>query len=398
MEAQTDFYTNISGKVRNTKLPKSKALWPLFEVISNAIHAIEEKGGDIKKGMITITVIRNGDTQTLLDLPDVDNYPIKSFIIEDNGIGFNDDNYKSFLTAESDYKIEKGAKGIGRFVCLVAFQSLEFESAFTNKEGKKFERSFQLKPTGKGIFKYDLKEVTNGKVGTKILLNQFKPDYQNNSPKSLQELGEKIIEHFLVYFILEKCPYIKLVDSNKKEILLQNLYGTSIKPTVKQVIYSVGLHSFTLNLIKLFETNNGHKLHYCADDREVFDESLTKYIQDLGKQIQDAGGHFSYQCYISSTYLDNHVDNERTAFNFPTGDEDQIEIPTDGAEVTLSEIRNASVTELEKMLDAYLTDIRELKFTSYKNHIIDHAPQFKSIVKYKPEAINGCSLAYLATG
>lgn len=387
MEPQTEFHTNISGKVRNTKLPKSKALWPLYEVISNSIHAIEEKGGDISKGMITITVIRNGDTQSLLDSPDVDSYPIKSFIIEDNGIGFNDDNYTSFLTAESDYKIEKGAKGIGRFVCLVAFQSLEFESAFTDKDGKKFERSFELKPTGKGIFNYNIKEATNGKVGTKIILNQFKADYQNNSPKSLRELGEKIIEHFLVYFVLDKCPYIKLIDSNNKEILLQNLYGSSIKSTVKKATYQVGAQSFTLHLIKLFETNNNHKLHYCANDREVFDESLTKYIPDLGKQIQDDGGHFSYQCYISSTYLDDHVDNERTAFNFPSGEDEQIEIVEDNTEITLSQIRNATITELEEMLDSYLSQIRELKFTSYKNHIIDAAPQFKSIVKYKPEAI-----------
>ena len=30
---QIQFTTNISGKVRNTRLPKSKALWPLFEVV-----------------------------------------------------------------------------------------------------------------------------------------------------------------------------------------------------------------------------------------------------------------------------------------------------------------------------------------------------------------------------
>lgn len=386
MESPKDFYTNISGKVRNTKLPKSKSLWPLYEVISNSIHAIEEKG-NITNGMITVNIIRNGDTHTLVETAEVEAYPIKSFIIEDNGIGFNDDNYKSFLTAESDYKIEKGAKGIGRFVCLVAFQSLECDSTYLDKDGKRFNRSFELKPTGKGIFNYNFKETTNGKLGTKIILNHFKSEYQDNSPKTLRDLGEKIIEHFLVSFVLEKCPYIKLIDSNNKELLLQNLYGNSIKSSIKKRDYRVGKYNFTLHLLRIYETNNIHKLHYCANHREVMDESLTKFIPDLGKQIKDGGGDFSYQCYITSSYLDEHVDNERTNFNFPTGEEEQLEISEDTSDISLAQIRNATILELENMLDAYLAKTRELKFNSYKNHIIDVAPQFKPIIKYKPEAI-----------
>ncbi len=38
-----EFITNIAGKVRNTRLPKNRALWPLFEIISNAVHAIETR-------------------------------------------------------------------------------------------------------------------------------------------------------------------------------------------------------------------------------------------------------------------------------------------------------------------------------------------------------------------
>ncbi len=34
--------SNIANKVRNTKLPRTKPLMPLFEVISNSIHAINE--------------------------------------------------------------------------------------------------------------------------------------------------------------------------------------------------------------------------------------------------------------------------------------------------------------------------------------------------------------------
>ena len=34
--------TNLMGRLRNTDLPKSNALFPLFEAVINSIHAIDE--------------------------------------------------------------------------------------------------------------------------------------------------------------------------------------------------------------------------------------------------------------------------------------------------------------------------------------------------------------------
>ena len=56
---QTRFITNISVKAGNTKLPKNNAIWPLYEVISNGIHAIGEKG-NLRSGQIQIDIIQNG--------------------------------------------------------------------------------------------------------------------------------------------------------------------------------------------------------------------------------------------------------------------------------------------------------------------------------------------------
>lgn len=35
--------TSLSGRLRNTNLPKKSALFPLFEAIVNSIHAIDER-------------------------------------------------------------------------------------------------------------------------------------------------------------------------------------------------------------------------------------------------------------------------------------------------------------------------------------------------------------------
>jgi hypothetical protein len=36
--------TNLKGRLRNTSLPKSHGLMPVFEAVVNSIHSIEEKG------------------------------------------------------------------------------------------------------------------------------------------------------------------------------------------------------------------------------------------------------------------------------------------------------------------------------------------------------------------
>jgi hypothetical protein len=133
--------SNIANKVRNTRLPRTKPLMPLFEVISNSIHSIE----DAKKarllneneGRIVIDCIRNGAQETLEELEDVDIYPIHSFRVTDNGIGLNDENLKAFIEADTDHKIEIGGKGVGRFICLKAFKELNITSYFVQKSEMK---------------------------------------------------------------------------------------------------------------------------------------------------------------------------------------------------------------------------------------------------------------------
>ncbi|WP_163370861.1 hypothetical protein [Endozoicomonas acroporae] len=45
----------------------------------------------------------------------------KSLKATNNGVGFNDANIASFETLDSDHKIDKGCRGIGRLLWLKAF-------------------------------------------------------------------------------------------------------------------------------------------------------------------------------------------------------------------------------------------------------------------------------------
>lgn len=136
-----NLHTNLQGRLRNTALPKSHGLLPVFEAVVNSIHSLEEKGNLASNGQITLEFIRSD--QSLLDFDKgADPSEIVGFVIKDNGIGFNDINMLSFETLDSDHKIDKGCRGVGRLLWLKAFDRVEVSSVFEDQEGDLHKRSF----------------------------------------------------------------------------------------------------------------------------------------------------------------------------------------------------------------------------------------------------------------
>jgi hypothetical protein len=75
-------HTNLKGRLRNTSLPKSHGLMPVFEAVVNSIHSIEEKGNLDNGGAITLRL--NRSSQEALNIGPKAVPPIVSFNIEDN--------------------------------------------------------------------------------------------------------------------------------------------------------------------------------------------------------------------------------------------------------------------------------------------------------------------------
>lgn len=81
----------------------------------NSIHSLEEQGNIKTEGKITLRI--SGVSQASLELDGESHVnDIGGFVVEDNGIGFNDTNMKSFETLDSDHKIDKGGRGVGRLL------------------------------------------------------------------------------------------------------------------------------------------------------------------------------------------------------------------------------------------------------------------------------------------
>ncbi|MBK8875280.1 MAG: sensor histidine kinase [Bacteroidia bacterium] len=380
--------SNIANKVRNTRLPRTKPLLPLFETVSNSLHAIieAEKVKLLKKGdgEIIIECIRNGDKDTLASLPDIDTYPINSFIISDNGIGLTDENLKAFMEADTDHKITIGGKGIGRFICLKAFREMNIQSQYVNKNETIESVKFDFKATKEGFHNFtNLKPNSNGH-GTKINLNGLKAEYQTHLEYGLHSVARELVAHFLLYFIRKQAPSIILKNQNNLEYNANNIFNTEFKSDVQSKKFKIGDAVFTLFLTKSLKSQS-HKLHFCAHNRSVIKEGLFSKLIDLGKySIKDEeNNRFYYQAYVIGDLLDEFVDTERIGFNFPDGNEEDTEDDEESIGINLSKLRKGAIQCIEDILADYLHNVRTQKVENYRPTINEELPQYRSTLKHR---------------
>src|SRR5687768_8805609 len=122
---------DVVGRINNMRLPDGKTaiLYSVYEAVSNSIHAINDRFGEenaASKGWVVV------------DIDVDDESDIESISISDNGIGFTDDNLRSFETSDSRFKYQRGGKGVGRFIWIKMFETIQVDSVV--KKGNAKER------------------------------------------------------------------------------------------------------------------------------------------------------------------------------------------------------------------------------------------------------------------
>jgi len=141
--------TNLKGRLRNTDLPKSHGLMPLFEAVVNSIQALEEAGISTSKGEITVEIIRDDPPALPFDGKPRKRGPdatarILGFRVVDNGVGFDAKNFVSFETLDSEHKAAQGCRGVGRLLWLKAFDKVYVDNVYLDGGTKKRRRKFRL--------------------------------------------------------------------------------------------------------------------------------------------------------------------------------------------------------------------------------------------------------------
>jgi hypothetical protein len=271
--------TNLQGRLRNTKLPKTHGLFPLFEAVVNSIHSIEELTDDMNLGSIKVEIVR--DPQEPLELEDADNRRgpdavgnIIGFKIHDNGAGFNDSNMESFETLDSDHKIEKGCRGVGRLLWLKAFDAISVQSTYFNN-GRGYIRKFIFNSLD-GVTALETSDLDSiPKNSTTVFLKDFKDGYRNYSRKTTEAIAKALFEHCLWYFIRDGGAPRIIVTDNDETIDLHNIYDDHMVASAEKQTITVGGYDFELTHVKLLNTiSSTHNLAYCAASRLVREETI----------------------------------------------------------------------------------------------------------------------------
>lgn len=368
--------TNLKGRLRNTSLPKSHGLMPVFEAVVNSIHSIEEKG-NADNGKIVLRI--NRATQGGLDLDAKALSPIIGFTITDNGCGFDDANFTSFETLDSDHKIAKGCRGVGRLMWLKVFDLVEVESHFRDDDGELKKRVFRFDDK-LGVHGEKVEAATEQQSGTLIKLVGFDENFRKQVPTKGQSIANQLLEHVLWYFVRQgSAPKILVEDAGEvfdlDHLLEEHMHASAFLETI-----TIRDYSFDLTHIKFrASVNKKHQLALCAANRLVKEESIQGKLPGLYGKISDASGEFTYTCYVSSDYLNEHVRSERTSFDIAEDVEDMLN------EVSFKDIRESVLERTKEYLQDVLTENVSAGRKRVDDFINNHAPRYRPIANYVAE-------------
>ncbi len=302
----TPMKATIRGRVRNTNLPKTKPLMPLFEAVINAFQSIGEAGGSGHS--ISIKVDR---AQSLF--PDKLN-PITGFSVTDTGVGFTDANYDSFDTIDSQYKSAQGGKGLGRFVWLKAFDRVDIDSDYLDPSGILKRRIFGIVATSDELESPFINNSDSSTPRTVVHLRGYHEPFSLECPRRLEVIAHQLVGHFLRIFLDSAGPAISISD-DFESIDLRSFYQENFESTATQHSFTIDKLAFTLRGFRLKGSMaERHELVFAAHSREVVAEKLSGAMPNLPKKFRDEDGNmFTYTAFLESPFLDERVSSDRGA-------------------------------------------------------------------------------------
>lgn len=324
-DTSDEFQFSLAGRVRNLGFAPSplNALFPLFEAIANALHAIEARWDReaTSKGIITVTILRMES--------DDENPPVVGFVIEDNGIGLDTANWRAFRTADTASKISRGGKGVGRLSWLKVFENTHVNSTF-HEDGATLHRSFDFAVSSSDtnpLIGHELRPAgTSPTIGTKVRLEPYVTAYSAHCPRKAETIAAHIIGHFLRNFASYEVPSFTLVDRAERLSLL-DFYSSNVEsdiPETLKVTLEPGADPIDVDMYHIL-LNKGLRLHeggkhwnlYVGDGRVVRDEKIDN---QLGLGYIGENSDSVYIGLVSGEYLNSHVNQERTNFTFREDD------------------------------------------------------------------------------
>lgn len=374
----------LKGRLRNTHLPLSNALTPLFEGIVNSIHAVEDDaaagGRPIRQHRITVRIERSPQKALQLDAKAPPREPIQAFEIEDDGIGFTSANWKSFQILDSLEKASRGCRGIGRLTWLKVFDRVEIDSLYS-EAGTLFRRKFSFDPE-RSVHPESNEAVGPQAKQTVVRLEGFDRRFAESAPKTARPIAMAILEHCLWYFVRDQgAPKIVVADRDDR-IDLDDLYDEHMHASAKAEPLLIKGQEFELTNVKFrAAVSKSHVAHYCAAGRVVRTDPLRDRVPGLNGLLSDPAGQFTYAAYLTGKYFDDRVSGQRVDFNI----DESVSGMFAETEVSFEDIRAALIPRVKEFLADSLSANIAAGRERVASFVANKAPRYRPILSYVPE-------------
>lgn len=386
---QPKMEVDVRGRTRNTSVTPNNAFLPIFEAVVNSIHATDERfGEEVKdKGKVEVRVKRILQQELPVSpgrppVPDV-----TGFTITDNGCGFTDANIEAFCTADTTAKADLGGKGVGRFSWLVVFSRANVTSIYSDNNGGLRRRDFVFRLTDNGVEDFREGAADSAEVQrTLVELQSVQPKYKQSLRISIEMMAERLFEHCFSYFVMGRCPRIRLVeegldgtttiDVNEKrgDVNLSSVETLKVGPHDLKVLHAQQKHA----------QGRKHTAHLCAHQRVVTSFPLSEISELDGDPIQLTDGQkVVHHVYVSGPSLDEAVDSTRTRLDLP----DDLPVLEEAGELDLKTLRQTLGACVNDHLAETLQAAREENFSKIETHIRTEQPEYRYLLGRIPDRL-----------
>lgn len=362
----------FKGVLHDIKKSKT-ALQPIFEAFTNALEAIKIKSQQEPnyKGKIEIKI--NSIDTTVENV-----YEFASLSIKDDGVGFNEIEFKRFNTFKD---FTKGFKnlGSGRIQYAHYFDKTVVKSIF-KEDDKKFEREFIVSKhenylnQNAVVFHKHRKETQEAETGTVINFITLLENSNIYHSLNAQGLKEELLERYIHYFCHNRTalPEIKILffvhavlkdEQSISETDIPTIEKTEkvkvhyskIPTSGKGIDKSDKQEEFTIDAFRIksaiLKENN---LKLVSKGEIVEDSGIA--LQSLASNDNVKG--FKYLFIVSSDYIDARDTNLRGVLNIPTRDSFTKNLNAfSNEEILLDDIQ----TEVNSKINSMYPEIEEVK-------------------------------------
>jgi len=317
----TTLKENLSNRVKKLTKPgnSGQAVQPFLEAVSNACMAIDDRMEATSaafEGYVRIDVEGLGGDDVQIT-------------VRDNGIGLDHDRYEAFCTVDTDYKSERGGKGVGRLYWLDAFKKTVVESQYRDGDLLKVRAfEFRLADTDQVSDIDPSSTWMSDEIGTEVRFTGLRQGpYLEKFPKQADALKNYLAAQFIADFLGGGGPTIRLSITTKSGTESEFIYPETINELVERG--PVSLTAIEVQDVGRFEVqgylcdgkasrglNGKHQVHFLGNDRTVESRKVDDLLGINNLTYGDAD-QLAMHLVVSGEFLDDRVAESRTAFTFP---------------------------------------------------------------------------------